>query len=157
MKHRLLILFIPFLLTVGCNTNQLTKKNAKEQIVRYYQVTPEKSISTVAFEPEIRGKDSGFNGKLFRLYINNGLLKLKHTGHTLSTDSIFSYEITEKGKPYLIKENLSKTGYPILIVKTFDYYVDQITRVKYSPDKKQAAAYFILSIKKYNLFWGWCC
>lgn len=56
------------------------------------------------------------------------------------------------GRPYLIKTQVSKDGYPQFVVKTFDYYVDTITGIKYSPDKKEAAAYFTRSINNLTAF-----
>lgn len=154
MKHYLSILLFTVISLSACNGIQfpLEPADAKNQIGRYYEIHPEESIGNTAFEAVIKGKDSGNNNIMFRLYINAGLLKLKETKTNEIPDSIHIYEVTEAGKPFLLKTTVSKNGYPVLVIKTFDYYVGEITDIKYSPDKKEAAAHFTQPINNLTPF-----
>ena len=146
-----ILLFVAALFT-QCNTNPLSHELAIQKISKSYEREPDGLISTVVFESVIRGTDSGYNSKLYNLYINGGLLQLRETEIRENAEPLHIYEITEKGKPYLIKELLSKDGTLSYVVKTFNKQVGQVTEVKYSPDKKEAAAYFFLSIKDLTPF-----
>lgn len=136
----------------GCTNNPLNLDNAKEQITRYYEANPKELSGNLSFEAIIKGKDTGSNNLLFRLYINGGLMRLKEVKPAEKTDSVYIFEITEKGKPYVIKETLSADGYPLFVVKIYEYYISDITEVKYSPDKKKAAAFFNLPIRNITPF-----
>jgi hypothetical protein len=152
MNRCLSILLFAITCLSACNDNyiQLEKADAKKQIENYYKEHPDKLIGNTAFEAVIKGKDSGNNNIMFRLYINAGLLKRKEIKP--NADSIYIYEVTEAGKPYLLKTSVSKNGYPILVIKTFDYYIAEITGIKYSPGKKEAAVYFTESINNLTPF-----
>ncbi len=150
MNRYLFLLFFALTL-VACNRNNLKLEEAKQNLAEFYKNNPKELQGTTAFEAIIKDKDSGYNNILFRLYIGAGLLKLKEK-ITVSDTPIYVYQITEANYPYIIKETKSKYGYPIFVVKTFDYYVDQITDIKYSPDRKEAAVKFNLSIRNLTPF-----
>ena len=137
---------------IGCNRNALSSLEAKKQIIKYYENNPNELHGTNAFEAIIRGTDSGYNKILFRQYIGAGLLELKETKIDKANTPIHIYQISESNTPFLIKETQSEERYPILVVKMFDYYLDQITDIKYSPDKKEAGAKFTLSIRNLTPF-----
>jgi len=69
---------------------------------------------------------------MFREYFPAGLLKIKGTDLNAKGDTIYMLDITEKGNAYKIKEFLGDSDYPYLVVKTFDYYVSDITNIKFA-------------------------
>jgi hypothetical protein len=150
MNRHLFLLFYVFLL-ISCNQKKLKLDEANKQLVKYFESKPNELFGTNIFEAVIKGKDSGYNNILFRQYIGSGLLKLKEKIIVADTP-IYIYQITEANIPYLIKTTQSKNGYPIYVVKTFDYYIDKITDIKYSPDKKEAVAKFTLAIRNLTPF-----
>jgi hypothetical protein len=152
MKFSLPLIFSASVFLVACDRHPLNKDQAKQQIIKYYERHPVDLVGTHAFEAVIREKDSGYNNKLFNLYINGGLLKLKRTFIFRDTVTTYVYEVTSKGRPYFVGEKRSKGGYPILIVRLFDYYLDTITDIKYSPDKQESAADYRLSVKNITPF-----
>lgn len=154
-QYPLILLLISATLFVACTSisNPLKHEDAKQQIVRYYEAKPPKELmGNIVFEAVIRGKDSGNNGTLFRLYTAADLIRLKEIRAKEQSDSIYIFEITEKGKPYIIKDTLSNKGYPMFVVKTYDYYISDITEIKYSPDKKESAAFFNLAARHFTPF-----
>jgi hypothetical protein len=150
--YYLFLLLISSLWFGGCNLNSLKVEDAKSQLIKYYKNNPKEAIGSFAFEAVIIGKDSGNNKMFFRLYNNAGLMKIKEVKFKNNSDSIYIFEVTEIGKPFLINEIISKQGYPVFVIKTFEYYVADVTQIKYSPDKKEAAAKFDLAIHNLTPF-----
>jgi hypothetical protein len=146
------ILLISAVWLAACTNNPLKQDYVKEEVEKYYQINPKEATGNTAFVAVIKGKDSANNNILFRLYINDGLLELSKTKVSANSDSIFIYDVTEKGKPYLIKKTLTAEGYPVLVVKTFEYYLQKITSIKYSSDKKKAEAHYELAIRNLTPF-----
>ena len=149
--NRYIYLLFYALALVACNRNAVKLENAKQKLEQFYKDDPKQLQGTLAFEAVIRGKDSNYNNILFRQYIGAGLLKLKEK-ITVADTPIYVYQITEANSAYVIKKMKSKYGYPIFVVKTFDYYVDQVTDTKYSPDELEAAVKFNLSIRNLTPF-----
>lgn len=154
MKHCLILLaFTPAIWLTACTTNPLEPDLIKSEITNYYKDHQEDLVGSVSFEPVIIGRDSGSNNILFRTYINGGLLKHKEVRVNENADSVYYLQVTEKGKPFTIKETISAKGYPVFVLKTFEYYFLEITEIKYSPDKKEAVAFFTLAIRNLTP-WG---
>ena len=151
--NRYLILFITALLFNGCsNKNSLTRDDAKQQIVKYYEAQPKELISNDVIEAVAKGKNQGSNSRQLNIYISGGLLQLKKTDTGQNGEPIYIYELTEKGKPYLTREELNKEEYPRYVVKIYEFYVDKVNDIEYSPDKKEAAVFFNKSIKNITPF-----
>lgn len=148
-------LFFLLVSAVACGGSTRPSLNpgiAKEQIETYFNADPQELTGSVSFEAIIKGNDTGHNRMLFRLFTKGGLIKLKEVRSVKGADSVYYFEITRKGKPFVLKETVSADGYPFFVVKTFDYYVSPVSSIRYSPDRKEAAALFDLAIRNLTPF-----
>lgn len=148
----LIFLLVSVVVCGGCTGPTLNPGKAKEQIEAYFNAHPQELTGNVSFEAIIKGKDTGSNSILFRLFTKGGLIKLKEARSVKGADSVYYFEITRKGKPYVLNETVSVDGYPFFVVKTFDYYVSPVSSIRYSPDRKEAAALFDLAIRNLTPF-----
>ena len=142
-----IILFGLLILISSCNS--LSRGNAKDKIKDFFREQKKSSLnSSTTIYAVARGEGERYNNELKEIqpYISAGLLKLKKKDVRPDTQPIYwyVYEITEKGKPYLIKEEWSAGDYPVYYVKTYDLDVDEITGVKMSSDNKEAVVDFTL-------------
>lgn len=134
-------------LFASCNSSSLSRGNAKDKINEFFKEQKNSPLSSkTAVYAVVRGEGQRYNDELkdIQPYIDAGLLKLKKRDVRPDTQPIYwyVYEVTEKGKPYVVDEEWSAGDYPVYYVKTFDYYVDEITGIKFSSDNKQALVDF---------------
>lgn len=137
------------LLIASCNSNSLSRSNAKDKINDYFNEQNKASLKySTAIYAVARGEGERYNNELKEIqpYIKAGLLKLKKKDIRPDTQPIYwyVYEITEKGKPYIIKEEWSAGDYPVYYVKTSDHSVNEVTGIKMSADNKEATVDFTL-------------
>lgn len=142
-----IILFGLLILISSCNS--LSKENAIDKINDFFRDQKKSSLnSSTTIYAVARGESERYNNELKKIqpYINAGLLELKTKDVRPDTQPIYwyVYEITAKGKPYLIKEEWSAGDYPVYYVKTYDFNVNEITGVKMSSDNKEAVVDFTL-------------
>lgn len=144
------IYFFGLLLFISsCNSHSLDRSSAKDKINDYFKSQNNSSLKTsTAIYAVARGEGERYDSELKEIqpYVAAGLLRLKKKDVRPDTQPIYwyVYEVTDKGKPYILKEEWSSGDYPVYYVKTTDYKVGEVTGIQLSSDNKEATVDFTL-------------
>ncbi|MBB6128343.1 hypothetical protein [Mucilaginibacter lappiensis] len=153
-----LLVFSAILISITTSScNSLNRDNAKQALSNYLENQPDSKLSfKTTIDAVVRGQGERYNHeyKYLQPYIEAGLLKLKKREYRPNTEPIYwyVYTVTEKGRPFILKESDSGADYPLYRVKTYDLFVDEVTGMKFSSDNKQAVVDFTLSPKNVTPF-----
>lgn len=135
---------------IACNGKLLTRSKAKHIIEQFIQ-RPEngEGMSHKMIYAIVEGQGERYDQdyKQLKPFIDAGLLRLKKKEVKPETDPVYwyFYEVTEKGKPYVLKEEVAPASYSIYTVKTFEWKVNEITGIKLISGGQQAVVDFSMS------------